>query len=346
VDHGDDSLKRPEGRGSFHMKPFRVGIDNYPLFPLGLSPLDTLRWAAARGADGVAFSGLAEDQQAATDDAALADLAAFAREGGLYLEWGGAQHIPREMATWARKEIASVNRRAAGQAVRLGARIVRSCSGGLMRWHADAPPTGALLRETAEALRAQRSMLVDHGVVLAVETHFEFTSHELLRLFEWCDAEPGGWLGICLDTMNLLTMLEDPVSAARRLLPWVVSTHVKDGGVLIDETGLTTFPAPLGQGTIDLRTILGLLGTVPRDIHLSVEDHGGHFHLPIYDRAFMARFPDLAVEEFARLVEASCRTRANTACRPLARADWPSACEARTAGDISALCALAREVCA
>ena len=49
-----------------------------------------------------------------------------------------------------------------------------------------------------------------------------------------CEAEPGGWLGICLDTMNLLTMIEDPVMATRRLLPWVVSTHIKDGGVLMD----------------------------------------------------------------------------------------------------------------
>ena len=30
-----------------------------------------------------------------------------------------------------------------------------------------------------------------------------------------CDAPPGGWLGICLDTMNLLTMLEEPVAATR-----------------------------------------------------------------------------------------------------------------------------------
>jgi 3-oxoisoapionate decarboxylase len=319
------------------MRSFRVGIDNYPLFPLALSPLDTLRWAAAHGAEGVAFSGLPAGQQAALDDAALADLAAFARERGLYLEWGGAQHIPRDMTTWARKEIESVNRLAARQAVRLGVRVVRSCSGGLMRWTTDAPSTGTLLSEMAEALRAQRPMLLDHGVVLAIETHFEFTSHELLRVFEWCDAEPGGWLGICLDTMNLLTMLEDPVSATRRMLPWIVSTHIKDGGVLIDETGLTTFPAPLGRGAIDLRSILDLLGTLERDVHLSVEGHGGSFHLPIYEEVFLARFPDLTAAEFARLVEASCRTRADSACRPLARADWPAACETRTAGDLSTL---------
>ena len=45
----------------------RVGIDNYGLFPLDLSPLATLEWAVAHGADGVAFSGLAPSWQRATD---------------------------------------------------------------------------------------------------------------------------------------------------------------------------------------------------------------------------------------------------------------------------------------
>jgi 3-oxoisoapionate decarboxylase len=324
------------------MRSFRVGIDNYPLFPLGLSPLETLRWAAAHGADGVAFSGLAPGQE--LDDAALDDLAAFARERGLYLEWGGGQHVPRDMTTWATKDVEAVNRLAARQAMRLGVSVVRSCSGGLMRWRADAPATETLLRETASALRPQKPMLLDHGVVLAIETHFEFTSHELLRLFEWCDAEPGGWLGVCLDTMNLLTMLEDPVSATRRLLPWVVSTHIKDGGVSIDGTGLTTFTAPVGAGAIDLPAILRLLASLEREVHLSVEDHGGSFHLPIYDRAFLSEFPDLTAVELASLVEASCRTRADAACRPLARDKWPAACEERTAADLVSLKAIASRV--
>jgi sugar phosphate isomerase/epimerase len=321
----------------------RVGIDNYGLFPLGLTPLQTLEWARAHGADGVAFSGLSEEQHEALDDHALAALSAYAAEYGLYLEWGGAQHIPRDMTTWAARELFDHNRRAAREARALGTRIVRSCSGGLMRWKASSPATAVLLRETATALKAQRAMLRDHGVILAIETHFEFTSFELVRLFTMCDAAPGDWLGICLDTMNLLTMLEDPVAATRRLLPWVVSTHIKDGGLLLDQSGLTTFTAPIGRGTIDLRGILALLRTLDRHVKLSVEDHGGSFHLPIYDEAFLSRFPDLTAAEFARLVEASCRTLADLGCRPLDRADWPAACESRTAGDVAALHAIVHE---
>ena len=49
----------------------RVGLDNYGLFPLDLSPIQTLEWAAARGADGVAFSGLTSTWQDRMDGPAL-----------------------------------------------------------------------------------------------------------------------------------------------------------------------------------------------------------------------------------------------------------------------------------
>jgi sugar phosphate isomerase/epimerase len=311
----------------------KIGLDNYGLLPLGLTPLDTLRWAAGHGADGVAFSGLAPEHRDALDRYALADLKAFADEHGLYLEWGGGQHVPRDMTTWARRDLTAINRRAAVQAATLGVRVVRSCSGGLMRWNPDAPPTVALLEDMAASLREQRAMLTDLGVVLAIETHFEFTSFELLRVFRMCEAEPGGWLGICLDTMNLLTMLEDPVSATRRLLPWVVSTHVKDGGVRLDATGLATFTAPIGQGIVDLDAIVGLLATLPRPVHLSIEDHGGSFHLPIFDPAFLAEFPDLTAADLARLVGWSQRAAAG----PLPREQWPGVCEARLVADLDSL---------
>ena len=322
----------------------RVGLDNYGLFPLELSPLATLEWAVAHGADGVSFSGLSSEWHARMDAAALAELRTCAAAHDLYLEWGGAQHIPRDMTSWARKDLFDLNRRAAHEASVLGAATVRSCSGGLMRWDDASPGTEVLLRETADALTPQAAMLRDHGVILAIETHFEFTSFELLRLFEMCEAQPGDWLGVCLDTMNLMTMIEHPAWATCRLLPWVVSTQMKDGGVLMGRDGLTTFPVPIGAGTIDLESIIQRLDTLPRPVYLSVEDHGGSFLLPIHDEALLARFPDLTGAELAALVNLSEVTARRPACRPVERNDWPAICESRIARDIEALGALARSV--
>lgn len=322
------------------MKDMPVGIDNYCLFPLDLTPIAVLEWAEKNGAEGVQFSGLNPEAARLVDEAYLKGLAGYATEKGLYLEWGGAQHIPFDLATWERKDIARINRKAAEEAAFLGVRLLRSCSGGLMRWNPENPKTEFLLEEMAKSLREQRQMLMDHNVVLAIETHFEFTTHELLRLFDRCDATPGEYLGICLDTMNLLTMLEDPDAATQRILPWVVSTHIKDGAALLSEDGLATFPTEIGKGVIDLRKICRTLIRAHMDINLTIEDHGGKFMLPVFDERFLSEFPDLTAGEFAKILQLAVRTKEAMKAGNLAiteREDWSGICEARIGRDIQAL---------
>jgi sugar phosphate isomerase/epimerase len=317
-----------------------VGIDSYCLHPLDLTPLEILKWAEEKGAEGVQFSGLNPDIAKKVDAAYLNDLSGYAEDNGLYLEWGGAQHIPFDMKTWEKKDLAVINRKAAEQAAILGTRIVRSCSGGLMRWDPISPMTETLLEATAKALRDQRQMLMDNHVILAIETHFEFTTHELLRLFDRCDAVPGEYLGICLDTMNLLTMLEDPIHATKRILPWVVGTHIKDGAVLLKKEGLVTFPTEIGRGVIDLRKICGFLDATNRSINLTVEDHGGYFSLPVFDPLFISKFPDLTAAEFARIIRLALQTDERMQTGELTiteREDWPEMCEARVKRDVQAL---------
>jgi sugar phosphate isomerase/epimerase len=321
----------------------KVGIDNYGLSPLELCPLETLIWAQENGAQGVQFSGLTAREREPVDASYLKEMAAFASERGLYLEWGGGQHIPLDMTSGQPKDIFAVNRQAAEEAALLGTRIIRSCSGGLMRWQPGGPSTSEFLEHMAPALRSQRQMLEDHGVILALETHFEFTTFELVRLFERAEAEPGGYLGICLDTMNLLTMLEDPVSATHRILPWVVSTHIKDGGILLHPQGLLTFTAEIGTGIVDIRAIVQLLRALPQEVNLSIEDHGGEFVLPIFDRGFLAEFPDLSLAELIQLLGwvQKCTNAVDAGTlEPLAREEWPDKCEDRLKKDIRSLTAI------
>jgi sugar phosphate isomerase/epimerase len=322
------------------VKRFRVGIDAYSLKPLGLSPFELLEWAIINRADGVQFSETNLPPSPTPDRALLEDLKSYASENGLYIEWGGGEHIPLDLATGRKKDIATINKKAAAEARLLGVDTVRSCSGGLMRWDKDSRPTEELLRVTAAALREQRAMLRDAGVVLAVETHFEFTSFELIRLFETAGAEPGGELGICLDTMNLLTMLEDPANATERLLPWVVTTHIKDGGLLLAPGGLVSFTAEAATGVVDFETILERLSTLPRTVHLSIEDHGGDFLIPVSDPEFLARFPDLTVVELAQLLGLASRSQSLKNERklgPVPRERWPEICEQRVRRDLRAV---------
>ncbi len=330
------------------MKPWKVGIDSYCLKPLNLTPFEVLDWAVMNGADGVQFSegGLPPASELA-DRAFLHELRSYSGENRLYLEWGGAQHIPVDLETGKAADIFAVNRRAASEARELGVTTIRSCSGGLMRWKREGPSTDDYLKLAAGALKEQRTMLRDAGVVLAIETHFEFTSFELLRLFEMCGATPGDYLGVCLDTMNLLTMLEDPVSAAERLLPWVVTTHIKDGGLLLGKRGLVSFTAEAGTGAVDIAAILRLLAAVPRKITLSLEDHGGDFAIPVFDPAFLARFPDVGPAEMIRLLKVVSATQAlvdDRKIKTLSRERWPEVCERRVKRGLKNLRRIAQEV--
>jgi sugar phosphate isomerase/epimerase len=322
------------------MRKLKVGIDSYSLKPLDLSPFELVEWAVLNGADGVQFSEVNVPPGTALDKIFLQELRGYAGENRLYLEWGGGQHIPLDLDTGRPKDIFAVNRRAAEQALVLGSATVRSCSGGLMRWKAESPATDELLELAAAALKAQKPMLRDAGVILAIETHFEFTSFELLRLFEMCGAVPGEYLGICLDTMNLLTLLEDPLAATRRLLPWVVTTHIKDGGLLLTADGFVSFTAEAGKGIVDLAGIIETLAAAHPHITLTVEDHGGDFLIPVNDPEFLARFPDLTVPELVRLQRLAVHTRALVDAGKLAvlsRDRWPSVCEPRVKRDLRAV---------
>jgi sugar phosphate isomerase/epimerase len=313
-------------------KLFRVGVDSYSLRPLKLDPFALLDWVKERGGEGVQFSEVNLPPGRRLDKAFLLDLSQRAGDQGLYLEWGGGQHIPFNLETGRPVDIFQVNRRAAEQARALGLSAVRSCSGGLMRWTDDGPPTGILLRAMAQSLRAQREMLSDLGVTLAIETHFEFTTFELLRLFADCGVRPGETLGICLDTMNLLTMLEDPVPAVKRILPWVVMTHIKDGGLLLTENGLVSFPVEAGKGIVDLEGIIRLLAGLDPRPPLSLEDHGGEFLIPVFSPSFLRKFPDLTAAEFARLFALALQGRRLVERGDVAiveRSRWPEVCEER-----------------
>lgn len=319
----------------------KTGIDSYCIWPLDLDPFEVLDWVKENDGDGVQFSHLKKDLE--VDDAFCKDLARRADELGLYLEWAGGQHIPFDTATWKPKDLFAVNRKAAEQAAVLGTKVIRSCSGGLMRWTDEAPPTEVLLEAMEKALALQKPMLTDLGVVLAMELHFEFTTFELVRLFEKLGAEPGGCFGICLDTMNMLTMLEDPVEGTRRVLPWVVATHMKDGGLLPAENGLLSHTAEVGSGLIDFKRILDLLSTLEEPVHLSIEDHGGSFDLPVFDDTFLSRFPDLTTNELARLFHMAYEGKAKN-LSVLDRADWPAHCAARTANGIKKMKRIVEDV--
>jgi len=325
----------------------KVGIDNYGLFPLQLTPLETLDWAVRNGADGVAFSGIENRPLIKYGSEFLKEIKSYARDHQLYLEWGGGQHLPWDISQLKEKNIYPMNRVVAEEAAEMEVNVVRSCSGGLMRWHSGGPGTLEYLSNMGKALKQLKPILKDLDVVWAIETHFEFTSFELINFLEDAGFYPGEEVGICLDTMNLLTMLEDPVMAVKRLLPWIVSTHIKDGGLLRYNEGLQSFPAPINSGWINLSKIIRLLSELDRKIDLSIEDHNGSFDLPVLKESFLKEFPDLSSYEIDKLYDIADLAepfRLKIENEYFNRDLWPSVCEIRMNNNIRELKSLQKRI--
>jgi sugar phosphate isomerase/epimerase len=117
-------------------------------------------------------------------------------------------------------------------------------------------------------------------------------------------------------------------------------SQIKDGAIALAPSGFTTFTTPLGSGIVDLPAVIDLVASLDRPVHFSVEDHGGSFLLPVFDTLFLAKFPDLTVQEFASLTALAERTTRQPSSRPLPREEWPRVAEARMAADLAALAAL------
>ncbi|MGH2369012.1 MAG: TIM barrel protein, partial [Chloroflexota bacterium] len=144
--------------------------------------------------------------------------------------------------------------------------------------------------------------LRDLGCRLAIETHGDATTWELVRLAE----ATGGLTGILLDTANVLVRVEAPLAAARRAAPHVIATHAKDAILFFDESdenqGIVRQNRPCGQGVVPWREVLAELGRFQPDLRLTIEDHRGLYPMPIHDASFMAAHPDLTATELGAYV--------------------------------------------
>ena len=123
-------------------------------------------------------------------------------------------------------------------------------------------------------------------------------------------------------------------------MPWVVSTHAKDGGLLLSHEGLVSFPAEIGTGIIDFPKMAEKLSSLPHEVHFSVEDHGGSFSLPVFKPEFLEEFPDLSLQEFVKLTKLARKTQERLENKDLVvtdRKDWPDICESRIKRDLQNL---------
>ena len=215
-----------------------------------------------------------------------------AEAAGMYLE--GIVSLPRDHADLDRFE-AEV--RTAKQA---GASVIRTVMLSGRRYETFA--TLAAFRRFAESswnsLSLAAPVAARHGVRLAVENHKDWRSEEQIKLLKQLKCDH---VGVCLDTGNNMSLLEDPMDVVEALAPWAFTTHLKDMGLEEYRDGFLLAEVPLGTGVLDLPRVVRTLRSANAEIHFNLEMiTRDPLQVPCLSSRYWETFPDLPGRHLAR----------------------------------------------
>ena len=168
---------------------------------------------------------------------------------GLYLE--GSIAVPGSGEDVQRFEREVINAKEAG------ATILRTVTSSGRRYETFQSAAGVaeFKKKAMTSLQLAEPVLRKHKVKLAVENHKDWRAPELVNAMKQMNSE---WIGVTLDFGNSISLVEDPMEVIEALVPFVVSTHVKDMGVEMYADGFLLSEVPLGKGLLDLPKIVSL----------------------------------------------------------------------------------------
>ncbi|HTQ55337.1 MAG TPA: TIM barrel protein [Bryobacteraceae bacterium] len=127
-------------------------------------------------------------------------------------------------------------------------------------------------------------------VPLAIENHKDFTAEEMVKLMQ---EKQSRWLGVCLDTGNNISLLDDPMALVEALAPYAFCTHVKDMAVAPYADGFLLSEMPLGAGMLDMRGIVDTIRRARPRTRLTLEMiTRDPLKVPCLTESYWATFPE------------------------------------------------------
>ena len=182
------------------------------------------------------------------DTAYLQEVGAAAVERGLYLEYNfsmdmggmgiGIQHDLDEAIATATALEADV--------VKVGMDLVRPRPVSASRFHPDVIEQ---MKSFADRLKDSAPAAAGAGIRIAVENHCDSFSEEILWLLDRVD-HPA--VGACIDTVNALMVMEDPMQAIENLAPRACTNHFRDDRIEFQRYGFKLTGTAVGEGDIDM----------------------------------------------------------------------------------------------
>ena len=183
------------------------------------------------------------------DPSYLNEVRAAARERGLYLEYNfsmdmggrgiGIQHDLDEAIATAENLGSDI--------VKVSMDLVRPRPLAGSRFH---PEVKDQMKSFAARLKASAPAAESAGIRIAVENHCDSFSAEILWLLDLVD-HPS--VGACIDTVNALMVMEDPMQAIANLAPRAFTNHFRDDRIELQRYGFKLTGAAVGEGDIDMK---------------------------------------------------------------------------------------------
>ena len=187
-------------------------------------------------------------------DRSIRELRHLMESGGMYIETGAGTSEPGYL-----RKIIDVSQRLGSHILRVVLDIKRN----------DDPEN--LQNQLARAIEGI-GLCLDTAkqceVKIALENHAQITSHELLFILRSLNDD---FVGICLDTMNSIVLMENPLETARQLANQAITVHFKDFKIIPDPNGHRIIGVPLGEGNVDFQSILKIIKGHGLDPNINIE---------------------------------------------------------------------------
>jgi sugar phosphate isomerase/epimerase len=144
-------------------------------------------------------------------------------------------------------------------------------------------------------------VLRKYKVRLAIENHKGWRAVEQAA---WMKRLGSEYVGVHFDFGNNVSFCEDPMFTLETLKPWIFSCHIKDMAVAPYADGFLLSEVPMGEGFLDLKTMVDTLRqrdpNIIFDLEMITRDP---LKVPIYTPNYWATFEDVPGRQVARIME-------------------------------------------
>lgn len=242
-------------------------------WPRQMSTFELFDTAVEMGLDGLHLDdGVLEH----LDPSYLREVGASAAEKRLYLEYNcsmdmggmgiGVQNGLHESIDIARALGADI--------VKVGMDMKRPRPVSASRFH---PEVTRQMTGFAQTLKDAAPKAHESGIRIAVENHCDAFSQEILWLLDLVD-HPA--VGACIDTVNALMVMEDPMQAIANLAPRAFTNHFRDDRIVFQRYGFKLTGTAVGEGDIDVKRAYEIIRTESKMRRINIETE---MEIPLQD---------------------------------------------------------------